>query len=40
MFIIGGEGNDYLYGEYGDDTYVFNRGDGKDLSLIMAVMTL
>ncbi|MGQ5525478.1 calcium-binding protein, partial [Chitinimonas sp. PSY-7] len=27
----GGTGNDTLYGSYGDDTYVFNLGDGKDL---------
>jgi len=26
----GGQGHDALYGEGGDDTYHFNRGDGKD----------
>lgn len=28
--MIGGTGNDWLEGGYGGDTYVFNRGDGKD----------
>ncbi|OLU36004.1 hypothetical protein BVH06_00630 [Pseudomonas sp. PA27(2017)] len=27
----GGAGNDTLYGSFGDDTYLFNLGDGKDL---------
>ncbi|MEQ9726991.1 calcium-binding protein [Pseudomonas sp. WHRI 8822A] len=27
----GGTGNDTLYGSFGDDTYLFNLGDGKDL---------
>lgn len=27
----GGTGNDTLYGSFGDDTYVFNLGDGSDL---------
>ena len=28
--ITGGAGNDTLNGSYGKDTYIFNRGDGKD----------
>jgi len=27
---VGGIGNDSLTGQYGSDTYVFNRGDGQD----------
>ena len=27
----GGTGNDTLYGSFGDDTYIFNLGDGHDL---------
>lgn len=27
----GGAGNDTLYGSFGEDTYLFNLGDGKDL---------
>lgn len=27
----GGKGNDTLYGSFGDDTYIFNQGDGHDL---------
>ncbi|MDP3847970.1 MAG: calcium-binding protein [Pseudomonas sp.] len=27
----GGAGNDSLYGSFGEDTYVFNLGDGRDL---------
>ncbi|VFS92188.1 Cyclolysin [Raoultella planticola] len=26
----GGKGNDQLKGGYGDDTYLFNAGDGQD----------
>ncbi|MEM9101029.1 MAG: calcium-binding protein [Pseudomonadota bacterium] len=29
--LSGGEGNDILYGSYGDDTYRFNLGDEKDV---------
>ena len=29
-FINAGKGNDVLYGEYGNDTYLFNKGDGAD----------
>jgi Ca2+-binding RTX toxin-like protein len=28
--LSGGQGNDYLYGEGGDDTYLFNVGNGID----------
>ena len=28
--LIGGRGDDYLEGGQGSDTYIFNRGDGKD----------
>ncbi|MFA5455500.1 MAG: calcium-binding protein [Sulfurimonas sp.] len=28
--IIGGKGNDYLDGQDGNDTYIFNLGDGQD----------
>ena len=27
----GGAGNDTIYGSFGDDTYLFNLGDGRDL---------
>ena len=29
--LIGGAGNDYLAGGAGDDTYIFNLGDGQDV---------
>lgn len=29
--IEAGRGNDVIFGESGDDTYVFNRGDGRDI---------
>lgn len=29
--LIGGQGNDSLYASVGDDTYVFEAGDGRDL---------
>lgn len=29
--IEGGTGNDTLYGSFGEDTYIFNLGDGNDL---------
>ncbi|TVZ39757.1 putative secreted protein (type I secretion substrate) [Alteromonadaceae bacterium 2753L.S.0a.02] len=29
--IIGGEGADYLYGDTGNDTYIWNIGDGNDV---------
>ena len=28
--LAGGKGDDTLYGYYGNDTYIFNKGDGKD----------
>ena len=28
--IVGGAGDDYLDGYYGNDTYIFNKGDGSD----------
>jgi len=30
-FFDGGAGDDTLYGQLGDDTYIFNRGDGADI---------
>ncbi|PCJ99164.1 MAG: hypothetical protein COA45_06920 [Zetaproteobacteria bacterium] len=29
--LVGGLGNDYLYGDTGNDTYVYNLGDGNDI---------
>ncbi len=31
--LAGGAGNDYLSGDNGSDTYIFNRGDGSDIIL-------
>ena len=28
--LVGGAGDDYLSGDSGIDTYIFNKGDGKD----------